>query len=42
VEDAAILVHGRVYDRVVRAAIFGLNVKDLVANLDVRIKPGTH
>jgi hypothetical protein len=41
-EDTAVLVHRRVDDRVCGPAIFGLNVEDLRADLDVRVKPGTH
>jgi hypothetical protein len=41
-QDASILIHGRVDDGMAGAAVFGLDVKDLVSDLYVRVKPGAH
>jgi hypothetical protein len=41
-QNSAILVDGRVDDGMSGAAIFGLDVEDLVANFDVGVETGAH
>ena len=39
---SAILVHSGINNRMVRAAVLGLHVEDLLTDFDVRIEPRTH
>jgi hypothetical protein len=41
-QNAAVLINGGVDDGMAGAAVFGLDVKDLVSDLYVRVKPGAH
>jgi hypothetical protein len=41
-QNSAILIDGSVNDGVSRAAIFGLDVEDLVADFDIGVETGAH